>query len=191
MLGGGFSFLWVGLGGGIRGRKHPVWVIVWGLGLGAGLAVTIASLMGPAQVLSRSAELFAQRWLSPVALAIPVFAMLPLSLVPLALPLPQTMAAIAFVALYGCSNGLLTILRGALPLTLIGSRGYGELLGRLAAPSLFVSALSPLIFGHVLERWGPEVSASLLFLAGIGCTVAAAALVRHARQAPHEAGAPN
>jgi MFS family permease len=165
--------------------------LLQGLGLGAGLAVTIASLMGPAQVLSRSAELFAQRWLSPVALAIPVFAMLPLSLVPLALPLPQTMAAIAFVALYGCSNGLLTILRGALPLTLIGSRGYGELLGRLAAPSLFVSALSPLIFGHVLERWGPEVSASLLFLAGIGCTVAAAALVRHARQAPHEAGAPN
>ncbi len=165
--------------------------LLQGLGLGAGLAVTVASLMGPAQVLSRSAELFAQRWLSPVALAVPVFAMLPLSLVPLALPLPQTIAAIAFVALYGCSNGLLTILRGALPLTLIGSRGYGELLGRLAAPSLFVSALSPLIFGQVLETWGAEVSASLLFVAGIGCTVAAAALVRHARHATLGAGTPH
>jgi MFS family permease len=164
--------------------------LLQGLGLGAGLAVTVASLMGPAQVLARSAELFAQRWLSPVALAVPVFAMLPLSLVPLALPLPQTIAAIAFVALYGCSNGLLTILRGALPLALIGSRGFGELLGRLAAPSLFVSALSPLIFGQVLEMWGAAVSASLLFLAGIGCTVAAAALVRHARRAPSETGAP-
>ena len=162
--------------------------LLQGLGLGAGLAVTIASVMGPAQVLSRSAELFAQRWLSPVALAIPVFAMLPLSLIPLALPLPQTMAAIAFVALYGCSNGLLTILRGALPLTLIGSRGYGELLGRLAAPSLYVSTLSPLVFGQILQTWGPKISASLLFLAGIGCTVAAAALVRHARRAPLETG---
>ena len=162
--------------------------LLQGLGLGAGLAVTIASVMGPAQVLSRSAELFAQRWLSPVALAIPVFAMLPLSLIPLALPLPQTMAAIAFVALYGCSNGLLTILRGALPLTLIGSRGYGELLGRLAAPSLYVSALSPLVYGQILQTWGPKISASLLFLAGIGCTVAAAALVRHARRAPLETG---
>jgi len=50
--------------------------------------------------------------------------------------------------------------------------------------------LSPLIFGQVLEMWGAAVSASLLFLAGIGCTVAAAALVRHARRAPSETGAP-
>lgn len=162
--------------------------LLQGLGLGAGLAVTVASVMGPAQVLARSAELFAQRWLSPVALAIPVFAMLPISLIPLALPLPQTIAAIAFVTLYGCSNGLLTILRGALPLTLIGSRGYGELLGRLAAPSLYVSALSPLVFGQIFLTWGPTISASLLFLAGIGCTVAAAALVRHARRAPLDIG---
>ena len=162
--------------------------LLQGLGLGAGLAVTVASVMGPAQVLARSAELFAQRWLSPVALAIPVFAMLPISLIPLALPLPQTIAAIAFVTLYGCSNGLLTILRGALPLTLIGSRGYGELLGRLAAPSLYVSALSPLVFGQIFQTWGPTISASLLFLAGIGCTVAAAALVRHARRAPLDIG---
>ena len=157
-----------------------------GFGLGTGLAVTVAALMGPAQVLSRSAELFAQRWLSPIALAIPVFAMLPLSLIPLALPVPLTVAAIAFVAIYGCSNGLLTILRGALPLTLIGSRGYGELLGRLAAPSLYVSAVSPLIFGKVLEIWGSPLSASLLFIAGIGCTLAAVALVRHARAAPSQ-----
>ena len=158
--------------------------LLQGLGLGTGLAVTVAALMGPAQVVSRSAELFAQRWISPIALAIPVFAMLPLSLVPLALPLPLTMTAIAFVTIYGCSNGLLTILRGALPLTLIGSRGYGELLGRLAAPSLYVSAVSPLAFGQVLETFGSTISAWLLFLAGIGCTIAAAALVNHAKRAP-------
>ncbi|MFM8556962.1 MAG: hypothetical protein ACKODG_12420, partial [Betaproteobacteria bacterium] len=64
---------------------------------------------------------------------------------------------------------------------LIGSRGYGELLGRLAAPALVVSALSPLVLGQVLESWGPTTAACLLGLAGLGCTLAAVALVRHAR----------
>ena len=71
--------------------------LLQGLGLGAGAAVTVAALMGPAQVLSRSAELFAQRWLSPLVLAIPVFGLLPLSLVSLALPWPPGVAAVVFV----------------------------------------------------------------------------------------------
>jgi len=155
--------------------------LLQGIGLDAGAAVAIAAMMGPAQVISRSAELLAQRWLSPLTLTVPVFAMLPLSLLPLAIPLPASVSAIAFVLIYGFSNGLLTILRGALPLMLIGSRGYGELLGRLAAPSLVVSALSPLVLGQVLETWGPTTATWLLGLAGLGCTLAAIALVRHAR----------
>lgn len=155
--------------------------LIQGIGLSAGAAVAIAAMMGPAQVISRSAELLAQRWLSPLTLTVPVFAMLPLSLLLFALPIPAGIAATAFVLTYGFSNGLLTILRGALPLMLIGSRGYGELLGRLAAPSLVVSALSPLVLGQVLESWGPTTAACLLGLAGLGCTLAAVALVRHAR----------
>jgi hypothetical protein len=158
--------------------------LLQGFGLGAGAAVTVASLMGPFQVLSRSAELFAQRWLSPLAIAVPVFAMLPLSLTALALPVSVTAAATSFVLIYGFSNGLLTILRGSLPLTLIGPRGYGEVLGRIAAPSLYVSALSPLLFGLAIESWGARVASLLLFLAGLAATAAAAALVRHARKEP-------
>ena len=148
--------------------------------LGTSAAVAVAAMMGPAQVVARSAELFAQRWLSPVALAVPVFGLLPLSLATLALPLRPELAAVVFVLIYGSSNGLLTILRGALPLTIIGPRGYGELLGRIAAPSLIVSAVSPLVFGVVLEAFGAD-AAWLLFAAGIACTLAAVLLVRHAR----------
>ena len=158
--------------------------LLQGLGLGAGAAVTVAALMGPAQVLSRSAELFAQRWLSPLVLAIPVFGLLPLSLLSLALPWPPGVAAVVFVLIYGFSNGLLTILRGSLPLTLIGTKGYGETLGRIAAPSLYVSALSPLLFGLAIESWGASAAAGMLFAAGLAATLAAAALVRHARAAP-------
>ncbi len=156
--------------------------LLQGFGLTEGTAVAVAALLGPAQVISRSAELFAQRWLSPLALAVPVFAMLPLSLLAFALPGDPLAHAIAFVLLYGLSNGLLTILRGALPLLIIGPRGYGELLGRIAAPSLVVSALSPLAFAWLLDTWGPALSGAALFAAGLAGTFAAAALIRYARQ---------
>jgi hypothetical protein len=108
--------------------------------------------------------------------------MLPLSLLAFALPGEPLAHAIAFVLLYGLSNGLLTILRGALPLLIIGPRGYGELLGRIAAPSLVVSALSPLAFAWLLDTWGPALSGAALFAAGLAGTFAAAALIRYARQ---------
>lgn len=155
--------------------------LLGGFGLSEGTAVAVASLLGPAQVVSRSAELFAQKWLSPFALAVPVFAMLPLSLLPLGLPGEPVLHAIAFVLIYGFSNGLLTILRGALPLLIIGPHGYGELLGRIAAPALAVSALSPLVFAWFLESWGPVGAAMTLFAAGIASTLAAAVLIQRAR----------
>jgi hypothetical protein len=153
-----------------------------GFGVAGGAAVAIASLMGPAQVVSRSAELFAQRWLSPLVLTVPVFAMLPLSLLPLAIPGPIIVHATVFVLVYGLSNGLLTVLRGALPLLIMGPTGYGELLGRIAAPSLVVSAVSPLAFGQIMNVWGPQVGAILLFVAGVASTLAAAFLIRSARR---------
>ncbi len=156
--------------------------LLQGFGLTAALAVAVASMLGPAQVVSRSAELFAQRWLSPLSLTIPVFAMLPISLVPLSLPGDPLILASVFVLSYGLSNGLLTILRGTLPLTIIGSRGYGELLGRIAGPALVVSALSPLVFGQILETWGPRVGIGFLFGAGLASTATAAALIRLARR---------
>lgn len=155
--------------------------LLGGFGLTEGTAVAVASLLGPAQVVSRSAELFAQKWLSPFALAVPVFAMLPLSLIPFGLPGEPVFHAIAFVLIYGLSNGLLTILRGALPLLIIGPHGYGELLGRIASPALVVSALSPLVFAWFLEIWGPVGAAVTLFVAGIASTLAAAVLIQHAR----------
>lgn len=153
-----------------------------GFGVTDGVAVAIAAMLGPAQVASRSAELFAQRWLSPLTLAVPVFAMLPLSLLPFALPGEPTLHAIAFVLIYGFSNGLLTILRGALPLLIIGPKGYGEILGRIATPALIVSALSPLAFAWLMNAWGTEGAAAVLVAAGIASTLAAAVLVQQARR---------
>ena len=45
-------------------------------------------------------------------------------------------AALSFTLLFGIANGLVTIMRGAVPLALFGAKGYGEVLGILATPYL-------------------------------------------------------
>src|SRR5438067_13012858 len=41
----------------------------------------------------------------------------------------------AFSVLYGAGNGILTIVRGTLPLAIFGPMGYGRRIGLLAAPA--------------------------------------------------------
>jgi hypothetical protein len=62
--------------------------------------------------------------------------------------------AVAFVIGYGVSQGLLTIVRGTVPLALFGVTGFAVVLGRLAAPVLAAQAVAPVLFGYGLELFG-------------------------------------
>jgi hypothetical protein len=81
--------------------------------------------------------------------------------------------AVALIA-YGAGNGIWSIARGTLPLTLFGAQGYAVLMGRLAMPSLIAQALAPLLGAALLSRLGPEAliglltSLALLNLVGVG-----------------------
>jgi predicted MFS family arabinose efflux permease len=132
-------------------------------GASLALAVLAGSLLGPAQVAARVVEFTALRRVSPLvsarvaALTHPLGAGLLLMLgVPLTLP---------FVLLHGAGNGLLTIVRGTLPLALFGAQGYGARQGWIVLPGRLAGALSPWLFGLVLERWG---AASLWLSMGLG-----------------------
>ena len=61
---------------------------------------------------------------------------------------------VAFTLLMGASQGVITIVRGALPLALFGASGYGAVLGMLATPVLIVNAVSPTLFAMIVDRWG-------------------------------------
>jgi len=50
------------------------------------------------------------------------------------------------------ANGLLTIARGTVPLTLFGVAGYGRLMGRIGGPYLVVQALAPVVLTFVADR---------------------------------------
>src|SRR5262249_59331480 len=59
-----------------------------------------------------------------------------------------------FVILYGAGNGLLTIARGTVPLSLFGPSGYGERTRLLGAPARATHPLAPLAFGLLLDELG-------------------------------------
>ena len=126
-------------------------------------AVAAAALIGPAQVGARVVEYGLQRHLSALAAARIATALHPLgALVLAALGSP---GAVAFALLHGAGNGMLTVAKGVLPLTLFGAAGYGLRTGVLSAPGRVLQATAPLVFGVVLDRLG--VGAALLLSGGL------------------------
>ncbi len=136
-------------------------------GLTLATAVFLASLKGFAQVAGRIWEIVLGRNLKPVNLGRISIAFLPLSFLVLMLGGASFWTALAFTMLFGVSNGLVTIVRGAVPLALFGAKGYGAVLGILATPYLLLAALSPAAFALVVERWGYGVGEAIMFGAGL------------------------
>ena len=113
-------------------------------------AVAAAALVGPAQVAARVLEFGFLRRFSPVVSARLATLGHPLGAV--ALVTLGGAAAPLFAVLHGMGNGVLTIVKGTLPLAVFGPVGYGARQGLLSAPSRFLQALSPFAFGLLLER---------------------------------------
>jgi predicted MFS family arabinose efflux permease len=138
-------------------------------GIDAGTAVWIGALFGPAQVLARLIEFSFGRDVHPLWVARFAFGALLVAFVLLALTGMSTGVAAVFALMFGGANGLVTIARGAVPLTLFGATGYGRLMGRLAGPFLLVQSAAPLVMAFVIERVS-DVAA--LMLAAAFATVA-------------------
>jgi MFS family permease len=136
-------------------------------GLTAAVAVTIASLKGVAQVVGRIWDLTLARKWHPIDVGRVSVAFIPLSFGVLMLGGASFATALAFTLLFGVSNGLVTIMRGAVPLALFGPKGYGEVLGILATPYLLLAALAPAAFAVVVDRYGYDAGEAILLGAGL------------------------
>lgn len=146
-----------------------------GLGFRGDEAVFMAALIGPSQVASRLGEILMGRRLTPMQLGLLAFGLLPLALGLFAAFGFSWGAALVFALLYGASNGLVTIAKGAVPLSLFGTRGYGEVLGIIAAPNLVLNAAAPLLFAVLLGFASPQTG--LLIAGGCGLASCLAMLV--------------
>jgi MFS family permease len=136
-------------------------------GLTTAVAVWVASLKGVAQVVGRIWDLTLARKWHPLDVGRVSVAFMPLSFAALMLGGSSFTMALAFTLLFGISNGLVTIMRGAVPLALFGAKGYGEVLGILATPYLLLAALAPAAFAVVVEHYGYRTGEALMLGAGL------------------------
>jgi hypothetical protein len=87
----------------------------------------------------------------------------------------STPVAVVFAIMFGAANGLVTIARGALPLALFGPAGYGRTVGRIARPSLIVTAVAPVVLAFVIERASDPAAlglAAAFAVVALGCFLA-------------------
>ncbi|MFZ3323094.1 MAG: MFS transporter [Usitatibacter sp.] len=144
-----------------------------GAGLTAAQAVTVSMLMGPMQVAGRVIEITFLARVRATLVGAGAFLLIVLALVLLAAGSGNGALAIAFVVAYGCGNGILTIVRGAAPAELYGSRGLGELLGYLARASSYARALAPAGYSLMLTIGFTQSTAmgalAAMLIAGLAC----------------------
>ena len=138
-------------------------------GLATAVAVWVASLKGVAQFGGRVVEILFARNLRAITVARVAVGVLPPSLLLLLVGAGSLPLVVAFTLVMGASQGVLTIVRGAVPLALFGAKGYGAVLGVIATPVLVVNAASPSIFGWIVDHWGwGAARVSML----VGCSLA-------------------
>jgi len=133
-------------------------------GLATAAAVWVASLKGFAQFGGRLAEILFGRNLRAITVARIAIGLMPLSFLLLYFAGGSFWLILAFTLLMGASQGVITIVRGALPLALFGTAGYGTVLGLVATPILIVTAAAPTLFALALDAWGWK-AAELLVIA--------------------------
>ena len=136
-------------------------------GLAGATAVWVASLKGHGQFAGRVVEIFFGRNLKAMTIARIAICVAPASLILLFLARGDLSQLVAFTLLIGASQGVITIVRGAVPLALFGAKGYGAVLGVIATPILLVNAFSPAVFALLVDQFGWQISLYALF----GCSL--------------------
>lgn len=136
-------------------------------GMATATAVWIASLKGVAQFCGRVIEIVFGRNLHAFTVARFAIGALPFSLLLLLFSNGAFVPILAFTLLMGASQGVITIVRGAVPLALFGAEGYGRILGLIATPILVVSALAPTVYALILDTWGSTVGVTTLFISSL------------------------
>jgi MFS family permease len=134
-------------------------------GIDSATVVMIGALVGPSQVAARICEFAFARNVHPLWVARFALGVLVAAFALLALFGFSVAAAAAFTILFGAANGLITIARGTVPLTLFGAAGYGRLIGRIAGPSLLMQGVAPLVLAFVIEHGSDPLA--LLLAAGL------------------------
>jgi MFS family permease len=140
-------------------------------GLTLAQAAWVGACIGPMQVLGRLLEhRFLSHW-QPSRVGVAAMWMLPCALLLLAVAGTHIAGLLAFAFLYGVGNGVMTLVRGALPAELYGRAHYGAVNGAMATPVQWAKAAGPVAAALVLARAG-GTEQLLWLLAGLAAAAA-------------------
>jgi MFS family permease len=128
-------------------------------GVDYALAVSLGTLLGPAQVGARMVERLFGAHYHPIWTMIVSCVLMAISLIML---LGNVPALVLIILLYGAGFGISWIGRGTLPLALFGPARFPHLMGKIAFPSLIVLALSPSAGAWMIERFGADATIGVL-----------------------------
>jgi predicted MFS family arabinose efflux permease len=139
-------------------------------------AVAAGALIGPAQVGARILEASVLSRYHPLVSARLACLTHPIGAVIVALA--GGGAASLFAIFYGAGNGVLTIARGTLPLSIFGPKDYAYRLGIIGAPARMAQAAAPLAFGLLIDALGSRI---LIVSSGLCLAALSALLLLHER----------
>ncbi len=138
----------------------------------------MASLKGHGQFAGRVVEIAFGHNLKAMTVARIAIGVVPACLLLLLFARGDLSQLIAFTLLLGASQGVITFVRGAVPLALFGATGYGAVLGLIATPILLVNAFSPAVFALLVDQFGWQVSLYVLFACAMATWVAIELMAR-------------
>jgi predicted MFS family arabinose efflux permease len=133
-------------------------------------AVAAYTVIGPAQVAARFLTGFGERAMSLRGIGVVTMAMSALGFLLLPFITGGSWLIFIFAALYGGSNGMLTIVRALLPPELFGREDYGAIQGMIAMPVRITMAVAPFAFGALWAWWGNYDAVIVLCLGMAVCS---------------------
>jgi MFS family permease len=157
---------------------HLLTILQTARGLDLAAAVTFGAMVGPSQVGARVIEMTFGRRYHAIWTLVASVTLVALGLGLLSFGFP--VIAIALVA-YGAGNGLNSIARGSLPLALFGPSRYAIWMGRLAAPTLIASAVSPAIGALLIDSIGSARTLLAIFGLAVFNILGVSALIWESR----------
>ncbi|MFY8041066.1 MAG: MFS transporter [Bosea sp. (in: a-proteobacteria)] len=150
-----------------NGMSVHITTLLGALGLSEAQAVSVGTMIGPAQSAGRLIELAMGGAYPVMRLGYVATGMLPLAFAALLTMAATVAGVVAFAVLYGISNGLVTIARGVIVLGLLGRANYGRTLGAIAMPTLAAKSLSPMAFAVLIDGAGAGVALAVMALCGL------------------------
>ena len=139
-------------------------------GLTVAAAALVGALVGPMQVIGRIVELTIGQRFSIMRVGLLAMAMLPVALIVFAASGVHLWSLVAFALMYGLSNGVVTIVRGAMPAQLFGREHYGAVSGALAMPQMFSLASGPFIVSLLWTATDGNYDRVLVVLSALSAT---------------------